>query len=234
MSGVDSQWAQLLADAISVLGNKEFFPRLAQALTTSSGTGNTLLFHYPPDSQPRAIYTCYPEGSDEYARHIDRYLSGPYILDPFYEASQRNIPAGAYQLQDIAPDDFTSSEFYRVYYKETGLKDEISFMQSLGEAGHLEFSVGYVGAEPAFPQEQVEFFKAIAPIVNSLVLRQWNFLDSGEYQNRKRRFTTNCNWRWTFLAARSSPSENNPFSSCYFRDIRTNLQQTSSPSLNPL
>lgn len=177
MNNIDDQWCQLVASAIDLLGEKQFFEKLAEALTITPGSGHTILFHYPLDSQPRPIYTCYQEGSPEYSLHIERYLNGPYLLDPYCEAGHRNIPAGAYQLKELAPDDFTDSEFYRVYYRETGLQDEISFMQLLGDDGHLEFSIGYVGEEDGFTQAQVELFKLVAPIVNSLVLKQWKLID---------------------------------------------------------
>ena len=58
---------------------------------------------------------------------VDDYLKGPYLLDPFFKACGRKVDTGLYRLRDIAPDRFYQSEYYRSYYVQTGLSEEICY-----------------------------------------------------------------------------------------------------------
>lgn len=168
------QWQSHLAALVSLLGEASFYERLNAAFSEIEGIGEVLLFRYPANGPPGIIYNCYAEGSSEHIRHVETYLAGPYVLDPYFEASLHGIPAGAYQLNEIAPDDFRNSEFYRVYYAATGLKDELSYIQQLEDESHLQLSVGYTGPNTAIPPDLISLLIALEPMVNALIRKQWS------------------------------------------------------------
>ncbi|MDG4951581.1 hypothetical protein NLM59_11685, partial [Weeksellaceae bacterium KMM 9724] len=59
------------------------------------------------------------------------YQEGPYLLDPFFLAATTSIPPGLHRLKEIAPDRFYQGEYYRNYYVQTGLAEEIGFLVGL-------------------------------------------------------------------------------------------------------
>lgn len=63
------------------------------------------------------------------AKHyLDRYLAGPYLLDPLYQLAIKTRSATACRFRDAIPDRFRSSEYYRQYYERTHLRDEMDFL----------------------------------------------------------------------------------------------------------
>ena len=46
----------------------------------------------------------------------------------FYLAAARQVAPGLYRLRDMAPDRFYQGEYYRNYYAQTGLAEEIDLV----------------------------------------------------------------------------------------------------------
>ncbi|MEX5669480.1 LuxR family transcriptional regulator, partial [Pseudomonas neuropathica] len=55
---------------------------------------------------------------------IDRYFSGGYLLDPFCLAVEQGLAEGFYHLEEIAPDNFFESEYYKTYYLKAGSSED--------------------------------------------------------------------------------------------------------------
>jgi DNA-binding CsgD family transcriptional regulator len=167
-------WLAAVGPAITGLGTDDFFPQLEVAMAVIPDIGCAMLLHYPNNGQPEALHTSYARG-EEYRLHVEGYLSGPYVLDPYYLASINGIKAGAYMLQEVAPDNFKKSEYYRVYYRATGLKDELNYLQPIPEGGYLHLSLAYQGNSARIPAVTGRLLKSIAPVVNALLLRHWQW-----------------------------------------------------------
>ena len=77
------------------------------------------------------------------AKHyLDRYLAGPYLLDPLYQLAINTRQAVACRFRDAIPDRFRSSEYYRQYYERTHLRDEMDFLIRTGADATLVLVVG--------------------------------------------------------------------------------------------
>jgi len=177
-SNIHEHWLKDISQTVLDIAEDQFYSSLNEAISRIPQVGNALLFHYPKQGQPRVLYTCYTTESGDYQRHVERYLDGPYILDPFYHASTDGIAPGAYLLADIAPDDFLNSEYYREYYLGTRLEDELSYLQPLPEGGHLHLSVAYTGTDSKIPESTVTFLKSIAELINALLIKHWQLHES--------------------------------------------------------
>jgi hypothetical protein len=51
---------------------------------------------------------------------LDRYFSAGYLLDPFCLAVEMGLAQGFYHLEEIAPDNFFDSDYYKSYYLKAG------------------------------------------------------------------------------------------------------------------
>lgn len=111
------------------------------------------------------------------------------MLDPFYQASIGGIENGAYQLKELAADNFTRTEYYKAYYKGTHINDEICYIQAVPNQGHGFFHLSLVCRDDLrrFSSSTARFLKGIAPIINGLLLKQWELY----FQNNNDQSTAN-------------------------------------------
>ena len=92
-----------------------------------------LVFHR--DAPPEVIHhTLEPAGRRHY---VDRYLAGPYLLDPLYQLALREDRPGICRFRDESPDRFRSSEYYRQYCERTHLRDEMDFLVDVSDCSTL-------------------------------------------------------------------------------------------------
>jgi len=106
------------------------------------------------------------------ARHyLDRYLAGPYLLDPLYQLALGKKKATICRCRDETPDRFRSSEYYRQYYERTHLADEMDFMLDVDSTTTLVLVVGRW--ETRFSRSEVARLRLIEPIVRAAMQRIW-------------------------------------------------------------
>lgn len=105
------------------------------------------------------------------------YLPGAYLLDPFHDLHMSRAPAGAYRLRDVAPDAFHRSRYFREYYQQTTLLDEITFVLYPVADVSLNICLGRDAASgTAFSARDVETCQRLAPIVAALGEAHWQGL----------------------------------------------------------
>ncbi|WP_421866922.1 response regulator transcription factor [Motiliproteus sp.] len=105
--------------------------------------------------------------------HIDDYFSGAFLLDPFCLAVEEGLAPGFYHLSEIAPDDFTQSEYYRVYYREAQLVDDAYYIMELAPGVQLSLALGRLGAAPPYSETELTLLRQIRPVVEAVLLRYW-------------------------------------------------------------
>ena len=116
------------------------------------------------------------------------YQEGPYLLDPFYQVYADRMEAGLYRMREIAPDRFYHSEYYRSYYRRTGLAEEIGFLVSLPHDMKLVISLMRAGTSAPFSDRDMNKLRRMEPIVHATAARHWRNL--GHLQPREAKRTT--------------------------------------------
>ena len=117
----------LLAKTIKSLKKNTFPESLIRWLRTLANHDNTTILAYFRDETPQILVT----DSETEAVHQNMtqvYLSGAYLLDPFYELHNSNADTNLYRLSDIAPDQFSRNQYFLEYYQRTTIIDEIAFL----------------------------------------------------------------------------------------------------------
>lgn len=84
-----------------------------------------VVFAFRQDERPLHLFSTFNE--EESKILVDLYQSGHYLLDPFYQASKER-KWGLFRMQELAPDRFYKSEYYRKYYVKTGLVGEVALL----------------------------------------------------------------------------------------------------------
>jgi DNA-binding CsgD family transcriptional regulator len=141
---------------------------------TVSNNGTSLLaFH--TDAPPEVLHHSlapYP------ARHyLDRYLAGPYLLDPLYQMALRPDKPTLCRFRDTQPDRFSSSEFYRQYVERTHLVDEMDFLLGVSDTSALVVVCGRT--EKRFTRQELNRLRLVEPVVRSAMQRVWDSRDDG-------------------------------------------------------
>lgn len=139
-------WHRHLASLMRTAGQRDFPCRLEQVLKAVTGFDTILISTYKGRHRPLLIHDNYPTESRQQA--IDRYLSGAYLLDPFFTAMSGGLDSGAYRLRELAPDRFESSEYYAHYYRTLGLEDEVGLCARVGEDVVMMVSLGFKAEMP--------------------------------------------------------------------------------------
>jgi len=167
-----ARWNEAVARAIGALETDELPRLLIAALETRVAFDAALVIVYRRGRKPLVLLD--DLSSEEYSVHVDGYLAGAYLLDPFYRASIEGRPAGLYRLADVAPEGFRESEYYRSYYIRTLQCDEVCFLIPLADDWVANVSLGREQPAAAFDADDLERLKAAEPLVQAVLARHWS------------------------------------------------------------
>jgi DNA-binding NarL/FixJ family response regulator len=143
---------------------------LIEALGHVAAHDGTCLLAFHPDAPPEVLHhTLEPAGARHY---VDRYLAGPYLLDPLYELALRVDRPTLCRFRDATPDRFHSSEYYRQYCERTHLKDEMDFLVELDRGSTLVLVIARRAQK--FSQAEVARMELVEPMVRAAMRRVWS------------------------------------------------------------
>lgn len=162
-------WHARVAEMVTAIGSDSFADRLMAAINVMVPWNQTVMICYQKGRAPVFWYSKVPEARKTAV--IDQYLNGCYLLDPWYHAYQHNLPTGLYLLEEIAPDDFFVSEFYREYYQALKVANEAVFAVDLSEEIQIQISMGLMERE--ISAETRAALAMIAPLVIAAVQKNW-------------------------------------------------------------
>lgn len=165
-----TDWNQQAALCLDCLGTPAFPGTLAEALRSVVPYEFTVIFGYVGTETPLALFDDFTPARRKL--HVDEYLEGPYLIDPFFLASTGHTPPGIWRLKDIAPDRFYQGEYYRNYYAQTGLAEEVGFLINVDEK--LQIVLSLMRTERKFSKAEMRVLSEIQPVVDALCRRHWS------------------------------------------------------------
>jgi DNA-binding CsgD family transcriptional regulator len=120
------------------------------------------------DRPPQLLYQ---RGIPEKYREsiIDRYFSGGYLLDPFCLAVEQGLAEGFYHLEDIAPDNFFDSEYYKTYYLKAGSSEDSFYIVDTGHDTQVSVSLFQGFGGESLRLEQLNLLRAVEPLVREFI-----------------------------------------------------------------
>ena len=146
---------------------------LASALTDAVGLAvdheGTCLIAFHRDAGPAVLHhTLEPAGREHY---LDRYLAGPYLLDPLYQLAVAKEKPALCRFREAVPDRFRSSEYYRQYCERTHLLDEMDFLVEVTKDTTVVLVVGRRAA--LFTRAELQRLERMEPLVQSAIRQVW-------------------------------------------------------------
>lgn len=161
--------AAALGNVIQTVGKPEFFHGLLEFLNSvcTMHSGGAMVFsrHQRPELLLYRRWT-----SARQAGVLD-YFSGAYILDPNYQRFLAGGGSGIYCLRDVAPDEFSNSEFYLQFYSQLGLSDYIDIIWRIDADTALSVFLERNKPSAGFTAADVVAIDTVLPIIFSAVAK---------------------------------------------------------------
>lgn len=165
------QWFEAMAKVTAAIGAQGFATALFDALALVGPVKASTVYLYPREGLPSAWSECDGPGPWRPEGNVRRYLSGFYLLDPFYEVCIESVHSGCYALGDVAPDHFKLSEYYLAFYRHSHLEDEINYILQLDEGLSLAVSLAFTDELDDAAKSR---FKAISPWVLAVLAKHFD------------------------------------------------------------
>ncbi|WP_394173424.1 helix-turn-helix transcriptional regulator [Thalassotalea litorea] len=100
--------------------------------------------------------------------HVTTYENGAYLLDPFYRRGLEDKLEGAFTLKDVAPEGFEHSEYYSVFYKNSGFENELCLILQLQSDFFLSLSIVKHEKGEVFDPRDIQTINLIFPLLKSV------------------------------------------------------------------
>jgi len=167
-----ASWPPLAGAVLAALDTPGLARSLADLLRDVAPFSYTVMFGYCGTARPVDLHDDFPEGKRQI--FVTDYQAGPYLLDPFYQAAVLPVAPGLYRLRDVAPDRFYQGEYFRNYYVQTGLAEEIGYFVDLPQGTMVVVSL--MRAEKPFSPKEFLALRALFPFVAAAARRHWALL----------------------------------------------------------
>ncbi|MCF3642561.1 helix-turn-helix transcriptional regulator [Rhizobium sp. TRM95111] len=131
---------------------------------------HVVVFAYRDRARPIDLFSTFE--ADDYEVFVSLYQAGPYLLDPFYHTA-RERRAGIFRMRELAPDRFFSSEYFRSYYSQTRLAEEIGFFVPVEGGATVVLSLMRREGTGAFSNTEFALLRDAAPLVTAFVGSVW-------------------------------------------------------------
>jgi len=166
-----AQWSRGTAEIMGVLRKPGFEPAVLQAVRRLVDFDFVMSFAYAGPRRPSALGdTLSPQRRKLI---VQDYLAGPYVLDPFVQQAMVGARAGCYRLLDLAPDRFRQSEYYRLHYGLTGIREEVGFFFPLPGAAVGVLSLARWAAAPRLARRDMAVLRLIEPALGALAAEHY-------------------------------------------------------------
>ncbi|WP_245451714.1 LuxR C-terminal-related transcriptional regulator [Mesorhizobium waimense] len=141
------------------------------------GFDHCVAFGYRGASRPPLLFETFSPAESHV--FVALYQEGPYLLDPFHHAAVER-KEGFWRMRELAPDRFYASEYYRSYYSQTRLAEEVGFFVPLPGKDALVLSLMRLRASGPFGTADARLLRDMAPAVISLARLRWPGLPADE------------------------------------------------------
>ncbi len=164
------RWHRDVAGLIAATNSASIAERLAVLVSSTVSNNGTSLLVFHRDAPPESVHHSM---APQRARHyLDRYLAGPYLLDPLYQLALRPGNPAMCRFRDTQPDRFKASEYYRQYVERTHLVDEMDFLLPVSSTSTMVFVCGRT--EKRFTRSELNRLQLLEPIIRAAMQRIWD------------------------------------------------------------
>jgi len=164
---------EAMADTIMALGTPELPQHFSRWVKRLAAFDNLIIIAYHGEHRPAVLYREYTDPV-VYLPMDSQYLGGDYLLDPFYREHLRGDVQGIRRLRDIAPDHFRRTHYYKNYYQQTTLLDEVAVFANVTESDTITACFGRDRSSgKPFNKRELENLHHYENTLSSLLKKHW-------------------------------------------------------------
>ncbi len=160
-----------LAACINAVGTERFPELICQLCMEFVGAEKVYLTAFFDRDPIVELYSNH--SSERHLKALEMYLKVAYFLDPFFQRFREHRGDELLLLGDIAPDNFKTSEYYQLFYRDMGLQDECGILVHIGENSAICISMG---AEETGHGTNPRRLSSALPAIYALIKRHWTRL----------------------------------------------------------
>lgn len=166
---LNRQQTQRLTDTIAALGSAEFGTRLLCLLREVVNFDSAVILAYPSDAKLCVLHD--ELSARDRVLFESAYRNGLYLLSPLYTQAHAGT-RGYFHISDIAPDGFTDSEFYQLYYSTNGAIDQVAYLCESGTGTPIAISIERTEGLPPFDEGERTRLADLSSLVAELMKQQ--------------------------------------------------------------
>ncbi|MBA6413448.1 helix-turn-helix transcriptional regulator [Parahaliea sp. F7430] len=163
-------YSQRLALLIESIQTADFSARLIDTLRSLVPIDDATVILYPARGFPLLEYFEEPEELGHST--LDHFIRAAFVLDPFYIAGTEQH-FGVFRLQELSPEGFKDSEYYKNWYRNCGYQDECGYILRLSDDAFINIALGKTKPNSHFSDSQVERLRSIAAVIDTLCRKHW-------------------------------------------------------------
>ena len=189
-----ADWNRALGALVDDMEAADLPERLVRALTCLVPFELAAAFVYRGRSRPLNIYDNFELADAK--KGIAAYVENTYVLNPFYQASQKGLADGVYRIRDLAPDAFFESEYYKTYRALPDRSEEIGYItedwpESLEEIDIAitletdvvcELSLYRSLRDRGFADDELARISLVLPVIAALLRRYWAWFGASKLE----------------------------------------------------
>ena len=168
-----SEHDEALAETIMALGTPALPQHFSTLVKRLAAFDNLIIIAYHGEHRPAVLYREYTDPV-VYLPMDSQYLGGDYLLDPFYREHLKGDVQGIRRLKDIAPDHFRRTHYYKNYYQQTTLLDEVAVFANVNESDTITACLGRDRSSgKPFHHRELEKLHQYENTLSSLLKKHW-------------------------------------------------------------
>lgn len=167
-----------LAELFRTVGTIRFPDALGQFIRRVCDVDSLVATSYPGTAPPVSLY--HDLDDIQAAISVQFYATGPYLLDPLYLACRAEKRPGAYRTLDLAPEAFFRSEYYRTFYRNIRISDEIGLLIRESDDGWIIVSLARQARQSPFTPRDLDRLQRLFPVLAAATLRNWGAMAAQE------------------------------------------------------
>jgi DNA-binding CsgD family transcriptional regulator len=176
-----AQWSRGTAEILAAMKTADFEVAVLQAVKRLVDFDFVMTFGYAGPGRPTALGDTLAPARRKIV--MQDYLAGPYMLDPFVQQVMAGTRAGCFRLLDLAPDRFRQSEYFRVHYRLTGIREEVGFFFPMPGAAVGVLSLARLDDAPRLTRRELGILRLVAPALGALCAEHYAAqLDSTDHR----------------------------------------------------
>lgn len=170
LSPLDGDEAAGLIDAI---GSASFFEKLHAYLLRTVDFQNFIVLFFETGRTAEILHTNL--ALLDLRAQMASYLDGLYELDPFFIASSSGDERLFIVMDEVAPEEFIATEFYKNYYTTIDLTQETRFVVPLRPGRWLHLLAERERPAPMFSAEERAALRRISRTIAALARKHYEF-----------------------------------------------------------